>query len=271
MTAVPPNSHPGKATRVVLADHDSIFRASLRQLLSVPPTTIKEVYSVDVATGFQVVGEAGTGEESVRIVGSVEPDLLLLDPSMPRMSGLDALRELQCHHGRMRTILLAGTVCTPQLLTAVQLGVRGLILKDSTTEVLFDAIVSVLSGQYFLGKALITDFIEAVRPLIDSSRAQGGKLAFGLTPREREVMTLVSAGCANKEIARQCAVSEETVKHHLTRIFDKVGVSNRTELAMLAARHGLDTTQDAALRPADGGTTTRHLQVIGHQARLDAS
>jgi two-component system nitrate/nitrite response regulator NarL len=249
MTVVPPNSHPGKATRVVLADSHSIFRASLRQLLSVPPTTIKEVYSVDVGTGFQVVGEAGTGEETVRIVESVAPDLLLLDLSMPRMSGLEALGELKGHHDRMRTILLAATIDRPQLLTAVQLGVRGLILKDSTTEVLFDAIVSVLAGRCFLGRELITDFMESVRPLIDSSRAQGGKLAFGLTPREREVLALVAGGCANKEIARQCAVSEETVKHHLTRIFGKVGASNRTELAMLAARNGLDS-RDAALRPA---------------------
>jgi two-component system nitrate/nitrite response regulator NarL len=246
MTVVPPNSHPGKATRVVLADNHSIFRASLRQLLSAPPLTIKEVYSVDVGTGFQVVGEAASGEDTVRIVESVAPDLLLIDPAMPRMSGLEALGDLQRHNDRMRTILLAATIEKPQLLTAVQLGVRGLILKDSTTEVLFEAIVSVLAGQYFLGRALITDFIETVKPLIDSSRAQGGKLAYGLTPREREVFTLVSTGCANKEIARQCAVSEETVKHHLTRIFDKVGVSNRTELAMLAARNGLDTKGTAA-------------------------
>ena len=230
----------GNATRVVLADNHSIFRASLRQLLSAPPATIKEVYSADVGLGFQVVGEAGTGEELVRMVESVKPDLLLLVPFMPRMSGLEARGEVQGHHEAMRTVLLAAAIDKPQLLTAVQLGVRGVILKDSTTEVLFDAIVSVLAGQYFLGRALLTDFIETVRPLINSSRAQGGKLAFGLTPREREVLTLVSAGCANKEIARQCSVSEETVKHHLTRIFDKVGASNRTELAMLAARNGLD-------------------------------
>ena len=248
MTVVPPNSHPGKATRVVLADNHSIFRASLRQLLSVPPNTINDVYSVDVGYGFQVVGEAGTGEDTIRVVAAVDPDLLLIDPAMPRMSGLDALSELQRHNDRMRTILLASAVDTPQLLTAVQLGVRGVVLKDSTTELLFDAIVSVLAGQYFLGRTLLTDFIETVRPLIDSSRTQGGKLAFGLTPREREVLALVSAGCANKEIARQCSVSEETVKHHLTRIFDKVGASNRTELAMLAARNGLDTC-GATVRP----------------------
>lgn len=262
---------------MVLADNHSIFRASLRQLLSAPPLTIKEVYSVDVGTGFQVVGEAGTGEETVRIVESVEPDLLLFDPSMPRMSGLEALGELQRHHDRMRTILLAATIDRPQLLTAVQRGVRGLILKDSTTEVLFDAIVSVLAGQYFLGRTLITDLMETVRPLIDSSRAQGGKLAFGLTPREREVLALVSAGCSNKEIARQCAVSEETIKHHLTRIFGKLGVSNRTELAMLAARNGLDTTPGR--RPAPGRAPAPPSMVVRRPApsgdwppgRLDAS
>lgn len=247
MTGVAPNSHPGKATRVVLADNHSIFRASLRQLLSVPPSTIKDVYSVDVGSGFHVVGEAGTGEDTVRVVASVDPDLLLIDPAMPRMSGLDAIGEL-LRHDRMRTILLATALDKPQMLTAVQLGVRGLILKDSTTELLFDAIVSVMAGQYFFGRALLTDFMETVRPLIDSSKTQGGKLAFGLTPREREVLALVSAGCANKEIARQCSVSEETVKHHLTRIFDKVGASNRTELAMLAARNGLDT-YSATVRP----------------------
>ena len=113
MTVVPPNSHPGKVTRVVLADNHSIFRASLRQLLSVPPQTIKDVYSVDIRTGFQVVGEAGTGEETVRIVKSVEPDLLLLDPFMPRMSGLEALAELQSHNDRMRTIVLAAAIDRP--------------------------------------------------------------------------------------------------------------------------------------------------------------
>jgi two-component system, NarL family, nitrate/nitrite response regulator NarL len=225
--------------RVILADSHSLFRTSLRQLLSAPVSTIKQVYSVDVGAGFQVVGEAGTGEETVRVVQRVEPDLLLLDLSMPRMSGLDALSELKVAGDRLRTILFAASINKSQMLTAVELGVRGLILKDATTELLFDAIMSVLAGQYWLDQSLVTDFIETVRPLIGASKAAGGKLSYGLTPREREVLTLVSAGCANKEIARRCAVSEETVKHHLTRIFDKVGASNRTELAMIATQQGL--------------------------------
>ena len=186
-----------------------------------------------------MIGEAGTGEETVAVVRRVEPDLLLLDLSMPRMSGLEALSELKDRNDRVRSILFAASINRSQMLTAVELGVRGLILKDARTELLFDAIMSVLAGQYWLGQSLVTHFVESVRPLIGASKAAGGKLSYGLTPREREVLTLVSAGCANKEIARRCAVSEETVKHHLTRIFDKVGASNRTELAMIAAHNGL--------------------------------
>jgi two-component system nitrate/nitrite response regulator NarL len=239
---MPISSTHGRPVRVALADHHSIFRASLRQLLGVPPSVIQEVYGVDVGAGFQVVGEAGTGEETVRVVEAVKPDLLLFDLSMPRMSGLDALQELEGCRDDVRTIVLAATINRTHLLTAVQLGVRGVVLKDSTTELLFEAIVCVLAGRYWLGQTLVTDLVEMVRPLIQSSRGAGGKLAFGLTSREREVLSMVVAGHSNKEIAHRCAVSEETIKHHLTRIFDKVGASNRLELAMVATHRGLAGT-----------------------------
>jgi DNA-binding NarL/FixJ family response regulator len=226
--------------RVVLSDDECLFRASLRQLFAVPPSIIKEVYGVDVGPGFDVVGEAESGEDTVRVVRAVRPDLLLLDLRMPRMSGLDALRELTPTGNTLRTILLAGTIDRAQLLTAVHLGVRGLLLKNATTEVLFEAVACVLAGRYWLGQTLATDLLEVVRPLIQSSKAAGGRLAFGLTPREREVLSLIVAGYASKEIARELALSEQTVKHHLTHMFDKVGVSNRLELARVATERGLD-------------------------------
>ena len=227
----------GRPVRVVLADDESLFRACLRQLLAVPAPVLKDVYGVDVGHGFEVVGEAGSGAETVQVVQAVRPDLLLLDLIMPRMSGLEALRELAARD-TLRTILLAGTIERTDLLTAVQLGVRGLVLKDSTTELLFEAIVCVLAGQYWLGQTLVTDLMETVRPLIQSAAtAIPGRAP--LTRREREVITRVVAGYANKDIAREFAVSEETIKHHLTRIFDKVGAANRVELAMLAQAHGL--------------------------------
>jgi DNA-binding NarL/FixJ family response regulator len=211
----------------------------LRQLLAVPPAVIRDVYGVEVSPGFEVVGEAASGEETVRLVEALRPDLLLLDLSMPRMSGLDALGELAAHGDPPRTIVLAGGITPMQLLTAIQLGARGLIVKASPTEVLFEAIVSVLAGRYWLDQTLVTDLLETTRPLIRSSKAAGGALAGRLTARERDVLALVVAGYANKDIARQCAVSEETVKHHLTRMFAKVGASNRLELALFATERGL--------------------------------
>jgi two-component system nitrate/nitrite response regulator NarL len=214
-----------------------MFRASLRQLLAVPPSVIKDVYGVDVGAGFDVIGEAGSGEDTIATVRRARPDLLLLDLSMPRLSGLDVIRELQAELPSV--MMLVGDIEKTQLFTAVRLGVRGVVLKDSTTELLFEAMMSVLSGRHWLGKTLVADLMEMVGTL--ARQSDGGELKhpFGFTRREREVLSLVVAGCANKEIARQCAVSEETVKHHLTRMFNKAGASNRLELAMVATERGL--------------------------------
>jgi two-component system nitrate/nitrite response regulator NarL len=214
-----------------------MFRASLRQLLAVPPSVIKDVYGVDVGAGFDVIGEAGSGEDTIATVRRARPDLLLLDLSMPRLSGLEVIRELQAELPSV--MMLVGDIEKTQLFTAVRLGVRGVVLKDSTTELLFEAMMSVLSGRHWLGKTLVADLMEMVGTL--ARQSDGGELKhpFGFTRREREVLSLVVAGCANKEIARQCAVSEETVKHHLTRMFNKAGASNRLELAMVATERGL--------------------------------
>jgi len=224
---------------VVVADDESMFRVSLRQLLTVPPNVIKQVYGVDVGPGFDVVGEAGSGEDAISVARTTKPDLLLVDLAMPRLTGLDVLRELQSSPESPRTVVLAGTVEKRQLLTAVRLGARGVLLKDSTTELLFEAIMCVMSGSSWLGKTLVPDLMELVGTLARESDGVGFKPPFGLTAREREVLALVVAGYANKEIARKCSVSEETVKHHLTRMFDKVGASNRLELAMVASQSGI--------------------------------
>jgi two-component system nitrate/nitrite response regulator NarL len=235
-----PELHPTtRKITVVVADDEGMFRASLRQLLAVPPPVIKQVYGVDVGSGFDVIGEAASGQDTIATVNAMNPDLLLLDLSMPRLSGLDVLRELQGYRETMRTIILAATVERLQLLSAVQLGVRGLVLKDSTTELLFEAMMSVMAGQHWLGKTLVADLMEMVRTSIQPSSGIGGRGPFGLTPREREVLAFVVAGLGNKDIARKCSVSEETIKHHLTRMFDKLGAANRLELAMVATQRGL--------------------------------
>jgi DNA-binding NarL/FixJ family response regulator len=228
-----------RSVRVVLADDECLFRASLRQLLSAPPSVLRDVYGVDVGMGFEVVGEASSGQETIRVVQSVDPDLLLLDLSMPCMTGLEAVRGLRSGHGHLPMIMLAGTIEKADLLQAVQLGVRGLLLKDSPTEVLFEAIMSVLAGRCWLGPTLVTDLLETVRPLLPSSDRPASQTPWKLTARERQVLGMVAAAHGNKEIARRFAVSEETIKHHLTRLFAKVGAATRLELAMLATQHGI--------------------------------
>jgi two-component system nitrate/nitrite response regulator NarL len=227
-----------RTATIVVADDEWMFRASLRQLLTAPTSVIKDVYAVDIGAGFSVVGEAGTGEDTVTVVNTAKPDLLLLDLDMPRMSGLDVLRQLQRPAWTLRTIVLAGNIRKAELFQAVQSGVRGVVLKDAPTEVLFESILAVLVGRRWLDQRLVADLMELVSTFAHPSNPAAGR-PFGLTRREREVLALVAAGYANKEIARVCAVSEETVKHHLTRMFDKVGVSNRLELALMATASGL--------------------------------
>jgi DNA-binding NarL/FixJ family response regulator len=224
---------------VVLADDESMFRASLRHLLVAPPSVIKEVYGVDVGAGFDVIGEAGSGEDAINVVRRVKPELLLLDLSMPRMTGLDVMSTLRAEPGAPAIVLLSGAVDKPQLVNAIQLGVRCLVLKHTTTERLFEAIMCARADRHWLDPTLAGDLMTLVSSPKPEATALAVKQPFGLTPREREVVALVVAGDPNKEIARKCAVSEETVKHHLTRIFDKVGASNRLELAMLATQKGL--------------------------------
>jgi len=237
-----------RPARVVIADDECMFRASLRQLLAVPPTVVTEVYGVAIGSGFEVVGEAATGQEAVDVVRRLDPDLVLLDISMPRMNGLEALRELRPSlaarsaatpgSGAPRAVVLSAAVEQPDLLTAIRLGARAVVQKDAPTEVLFDAMVRVLAGQSWIAPGLVSDLVEMVRELAEREQGTRGR-PFGLTPREREVLALVVEGCANKEIAQRCAVSEETIKHHLTRMFDKVGATNRLELAMTARSNGL--------------------------------
>jgi DNA-binding NarL/FixJ family response regulator len=237
--AVDAERDPRRPVTVVLADDECMFRSSLRHLLTAPVEVIEQVYGVRLDAAFEVVGEAGTGEETVAVVNETRPDLLLLDLSMPRMTGLEALSELEGYRDTMRTILLSGSIESSQLLTAVQLSVCGLVMKDSPTELLFEAIISVMSGRFWLGQTLVSDLMELVRRL-SSQRPTGPvpKPGMLLTPREREVAKLVIAGHTNKQIANEFSVSEETIKHHLTRMFQKVGASNRLELAVKASKSG---------------------------------
>jgi len=212
--------------RVLIADDHPIFREGLRRLL-------------ESEAGFEVVGEAQDGGEAVKMVRQLRPDILLLDMSMPHVTGLLALQDLSEGGDSVRTILLTASIDQDDMVTALQFGARGIVLKDAATQMLFKCIRCVMDGQYWVGREGVANLVQTLRRMIAAAAEQPSKKTFGLTKREMEIVGTIVSGYSNKEIAKKFTISEDTVKHHLTNIFNKTGVSSRLELALFAVNHKL--------------------------------
>jgi two-component system nitrate/nitrite response regulator NarL len=215
--------------RIVIADDHPIFRDGLRRLLESEPN-------------LKVVGEACDGAEAVKLARQLKPEILLLDLAMPRHPGLEALREMSTGAGpnnSVRVILLTAAAEKNQIVEALQLGARGVVLKDSATQLLLKSIHTVMAGEYWVGRESVSNLVQYLRTLVQSSGEEARQKKFGLTPRELEIVSAVVAGYSNKEIAEYFKISEDTVKHHLSNIFDKLGVSTRLELALFAVNQSL--------------------------------
>jgi DNA-binding NarL/FixJ family response regulator len=215
--------------RIMIADDHPIFRDGLRRLL-------------ESERDFEVVGEACDGVEAVGLARKLKPEILLLDLAMPKGPGLEALRELGSTPLPIRVILLTAAAEKAQIVEALQLGARGVVLKDSASQILLRSIRAVMNGDYWVGRESVSDLVQYLRSLMDSTSSSKQK-RYGLTPRELQIISAVVAGYANREIAEHFKISEDTVKHHLSNIFDKVGVSTRLELALFAVN------QDLPFRP----------------------
>jgi two-component system nitrate/nitrite response regulator NarL len=213
---------------IVIADDHPIFRDGLRRLL-------------EAESNLKVIGEACDGAEAVKLARQLKPEILLLDLAMPRHPGLEALREISTGSLQhpVRVILLTAAAEKNQIVEALQLGARGVVLKDSATQLLLKAIQTVMAGEYWVGRESVSNLVQYLRMLVQSSGEEARQKKFGLTPRELEIVSAVVAGYSNKEIAEYFKISEDTVKHHLSNIFDKLGVSTRLELALFAVNQSL--------------------------------
>ena len=215
-----------RAIRIVVADDHPVVRFGVKNMLTSDP-------------GFEVVGEAEDGDQAVTETLELEPDVLLLDLAMPRLPGLEAMRAIMSRSPRVKILLLTSTISTQQIIEALQIGARGIVLKDSVAGDLGEALRAVLSGDYWIGGQRVNNLLTALHDLMQKASTIPERKTYGLTPRELEVVSCIVEGCSNKDIAKQFTISEETVKRHLSNIFDKTGVSTRLELALFAISHKL--------------------------------
>src|SRR5450432_977907 len=224
--------------RIVVADDHPIFRDGLCKLLA-------------LEEDFEVVAQAQDGRQVLDVLQQYEPDILLLDLKMPGLDGLATLQRLQIAKNKTRVIVLTASDDKNEFVQAMKLGTSGIVLKQTATELLIKSIRKVHAGEIWLDShttaAVIRQFVAndespAASPLSAATTRERERSP--LSQREREIVALVAQGFKNKEMAEKMFISEQTVKNHLHNIFDKLGVSDRLELALYAIHKGLHLNGD---------------------------
>ena len=211
------------AVKVMIADDHSMIREGLKQLL-------------ELEGDFEVIAEACDGEDCLDKLASVTPDILLLDINMPKMNGLEVLQKMKDKKMKVKVLVLTVHNEVEYLLKAVDIGVNGYLLKDSESAELKKAILSVVNGEDYIQPSLI--------PVLNAKmidRNHDSALIEDLTRRELEVLMLLAVGKYNKEVAEELEISERTVKNHVSNIFKKIHVTDRTQAAVFAIRNNLIT------------------------------
>ena len=209
---------------IALADDHTIFRDGLRRLLSLEPD-------------FEVVGEAKNGTEVLDLVHELQPDILLLDLKMPGLDGLSALQRIQNQKLKTKIIVLTASDDEGEYVQAMKFGTSGIVLKQTATELLIKSIRKVYGGEIWLDSKTTAAVMRQFASPGELGPRERDKPR--LSNREREIVALVAQGFKNKEIAERMFISEQTVKNHLHNIFDKLGVSDRLELALYAIHRNI--------------------------------
>ena len=213
-----------KNLKIVLAEDHTILREGLRALLSADPS-------------FEIVGEACDGRDAVRCVEKLVPDLLLMDLSMPRMSGMEAIREIKKRYPEIKIIALTVHKTEEYLLTTLKAGADGYVLKDATHDELVMAIKNVMLGKSYLSPGVSEKVIEGYLEGKESSRSVSSWES--LSQREREVLKLIAEGYKNKDIAGDLCISLKTVEKHRANLMKKLDLHNAAALTVYAVERGL--------------------------------
>ena len=206
----------GSPTRLVIADAQPLFVLGVRTLLSTEPT-------------MHVVGEASDAGQALQLAIRTQPDVLLLDLSLERGACLEILSRLAALNIATRTVVMTTAIDSSDLRTALVWGARGILLKHCDGELLLKCVRQVMKGEYWIGRDNVADLVDALQ-----QSAKTDETASNLSQRERQIVSAVLKGASNKDIAWQLGLEEQTIKNHLRRIFAKLHVANRVELAVHA-------------------------------------
>jgi DNA-binding NarL/FixJ family response regulator len=207
--------------RALIADDQTLFRVGLARLLEEDPRV-------------EIVGQAGDGVEAVRLAGTLEPDVVLMDLKMPNMDGIEATRQIVARHPGVKVLLLTTFEADNHVIQALKAGASGYILKDSRPESIVSSLLAVLAGERVMASAVANRVLEMLTGITTTREFHDG-----LTGREIEILKLVAAGMANKQISYKLKISEKTVRNHVSNMYEKLNIYDRSQAVLYAVRKGL--------------------------------
>ena len=212
--------------RILIVDDQVLFREGLRTLLSIQPD-------------FDVIGEAGDGEEALRMAVQGKPDVVLMDLRMPVLDGVSATRRLRASLPNCQVLVLTTYDDDEYVFEGLRAGAVGFLLKDVSSEILIEGIRAAARGEYYLQPSITTKVLAEFSRISRPSPKKGDQLIEPLSTREVEILCLIATGASNKEIARQLVIAEGTVKNHVTSILAKMGARDRFHAVLRAQELGL--------------------------------
>ena len=207
--------------RVVIADDQNLFRSGLVRLLEADPR-------------IQIVGQAADGLDVVKKVGALKPDVVLMDLKMPNLDGIEATRRIVAEHPEVKVLILTTFESDSYVLQALRAGASGYVLKDSQVDAIVSSMLAVMSGERVMASAVANRVIDML-----TGTSTPKEFYDGLTAREVEILKLIAIGQANKQIARRLEISEKTVRNHVSNMYEKLNIYDRSQAVLYAVRKGL--------------------------------
>jgi len=210
-----------RGARVLIVDDQTLFRTGLARLLDEDPRV-------------EVVGQAVDGADAVKLAATLKPDVILMDLKMPNLDGSEATRRIVAEHPEIKILILSTFDADTYVLQALRAGASGYVLKDSQPDAIVSSILAVISGERVMANAVANRVLDML-----SGTTTPKDFYDGLTAREVEILKLLAAGQANKQIARRLAISEKTVRNHVSHMYEKLQIYDRSQAVLYAVRKGL--------------------------------